>query len=113
MRKPDDSFSSDLLRSFCVLDRLRYELTAAMFWLIERPMMKLLLDWGRSAHPWACHLDRQGRPRVKECVSTSFRGAVLVRIGGCGRRRKHRWRGSLRTARHRWCVDPVRRGYLP
>src|SRR6478609_7273251 len=53
MRKPDDSFSSDLLRSFCVLDRLRYELTAAMFWLIERPMMKLLLDWGRAAHPWA------------------------------------------------------------
>jgi hypothetical protein len=44
IRKPLDSFSSDLLKSFCVLDRLRYEFIAAMFWLIERLIVVLLLE---------------------------------------------------------------------
>jgi hypothetical protein len=54
MRKPLDSFSSDLLKSFCVLDRLRYEFIAAMFWLIERLMVLLLRELGLAAAlPWA------------------------------------------------------------
>ena len=51
MRKPLDNFSSDLLKSFCVLDRLRYEFIAAMFWLIERPMVLLLLESGHDCRP--------------------------------------------------------------
>src|SRR6476620_2140363 len=39
MRKPLDSFSSDLLIAPCVTDRLRYELKASMFWLMRRPMV--------------------------------------------------------------------------
>src|SRR6218665_385255 len=106
MRKPDDSFSSDLLRSFCVLDRLRYELTAAMFWLIERPMMKLLLDWGRAAHPWACHLDRQDRPVVKDYVTTGFGGAGGSRAALLARpevrpETETPVAGVVETARHR------------
>ena len=39
MRKPLDSFSSDLDIWPCVTDRLRYELMASMFWLMRRLMM--------------------------------------------------------------------------
>src|SRR5659263_146799 len=82
MRKPDDSFSSDLARSFCVLDRLRYELVAAMFWLIERPMMELLLDSGRNCRPsmgWhPSH--RQARSDLKVSVE--------VLVAGSGSRRE-------------------------
>src|SRR5450830_243084 len=51
MRKPDESFSSDLLRLPCVVVRLRAALRAAMLVLTERPMMELLLDSGRSCRP--------------------------------------------------------------
>ena len=39
MRKPLDSFSSDLDIWPWVTDRLRYELKASMFWLMRRPMI--------------------------------------------------------------------------
>ena len=32
-------------------DRLRYEFIAAMFWLIERPMVLLLLESGHECRP--------------------------------------------------------------
>ena len=42
MRKPEESFSSDLLIWPSVTDRLRYELSAAMLVLTRRPMVFLL-----------------------------------------------------------------------
>src|SRR3954453_11641993 len=44
MRKPLDSFSSDLFIWPSETDRFRYEFIAAMFWLMRRPMMILLRD---------------------------------------------------------------------
>src|SRR4028118_1027960 len=44
MRKPLDSFSRLLESWLSVLDRLRYEFIAAMFWLMRRPMVVFLLE---------------------------------------------------------------------
>src|SRR5215212_10402660 len=48
MRKPEESFSRDLLIWPSVTDRLRYALSAAMLLLTRRPTMFLL---GRDVHP--------------------------------------------------------------
>ena len=101
MRKPDESFSSDLLRSFCVLDRLRYELTAAMFWLIERPMMIFLLESGRTAHPWAHPSDRPRPPGREEFLPTSFSSASRPDRAARPARRRPRPTARLRRARRR------------
>ena len=53
MRKPLDSFSSELDIFLSVADRLRYEFIAAMLVLIRRPMILFLPELGQAAHPWA------------------------------------------------------------
>ena len=66
MRKPEESFSSDLLIWLSVTDRLRYEFSAAMLLLTVRPMGSSSLDGvttasvPRSLLP--CQRTRPARP---------------------------------------------------
>jgi hypothetical protein len=52
MRKPEESFSSDLFICPSVTDRLRYELSAAMLVLTTRPLV-FLLGRGLTGFPAA------------------------------------------------------------
>src|SRR5687768_2269969 len=65
IRKPEESFSSDLLIWPSVTDRLRYALSAAMLVLTRRPTIFLL---GRGA-----------TPRLHPCS-----GALLGAVGDYG-----------------------------
>src|SRR3954465_10041197 len=73
IRKPEESFSSDLLIWLSVTDRLRYEFIAAMLLLTDRPMVFLL---GRGLQ-----VDRCIRAAGVALPLTAGSGTFLTRNG--------------------------------
>ncbi len=89
MRKPLESFSSDLLSCPSVVVRFRYAFIAAMFWLIRRPMVSSL-KWVGSAESFGTHparslslpdgcSDRRALGGV-EAAAELFRRGQLTRV---------------------------------
>ena len=103
IRKPLDSFSSDLDIWPCVTDRLRYEFKASMFWLMRRLMV--IPSWNvesAGARPWARvrRSDRPGGADLSKLVEKLLRQgqAIAVEPGRAVLRAGRRVRGVTATA---------------
>src|SRR3954466_2869097 len=84
IRKPLDSFSSDLDICPSVMDRFRYAFCAAMFWLIRRPMIFLLVRV-LLAHPWAAVAGPIDRWTTSVSYFDQEFSVFSGRLGGDGR----------------------------